>query len=110
MNASTKRFTLPDRNVLAGGIASVAALLVVAGLRIIGYDVPLDYALMVVAIIGPTISYFVPPTIKDFFARFDAVLREAAASPATSPTQEVIEAGEKVKTAISQANRFEKLS
>lgn len=85
MNASTGRYKLPDRNVLAGGIAGFVTWGLTLLLARLGVEIPAELVGLLVTAAAGTFAYMVPPTARDFLARLDGVVRRAgAADPATS--------------------------
>tara|TARA_R100001244_G_scaffold2541_4_gene3972 strand:- start:124 stop:456 length:333 start_codon:yes stop_codon:yes gene_type:complete len=88
MNASTGRFKLPDRNVLAGGLVAVLAWLLNLGLGYAGLpSLDADILIPLLLSLWGTFSYLVPPSIADFLARLDGIAKQAATS-ASSAGQE----------------------
>lgn len=100
MNASTGRFKLPDRNVLAGGLVAVLAWLLNLGLGAAGLPaLPADVLIPVLLTLWGAFSYLIPPSVSDFLARLDGVVRQAAGN-ASSTGQEA-----EVRTAASTLAR-----
>ena len=67
---------VPDRKVLAGGLASVFAWALVLLLqRYLGIALPAETAAAIVAGAGSVVAYWVPPSLADLARRADETLR-----------------------------------
>lgn len=78
---------LPDRKVLAGGLASVLAYLIVLALQESGVDIPYDIVAAAVGGAYALVSYLVPTPVRDVLRRGDDFVRqigEAAGPPASA--------------------------
>lgn len=68
---------IPDRKILAGGVASVVAFLaVVAADQFLGFSLPMETAMMVVGGLGTLVAYMVPEKYETIFRKADAALSE----------------------------------
>lgn len=85
MNASTGRFKLPDRNVLAGGIAGLATWALTLLLARLGIEIPAELVGLLVTTVAGAFAYMVPPTVGDFLARLDGVVRRVGTTGAAEP-------------------------
>ena len=82
---------LPDRKVLAGGVAAVGAWAIALAAARYGY--PIDPSLMpgLVILIGYAISYFVPPSQQDILKRLnDELVKLAQDDPNIPVTKPVV--------------------
>jgi hypothetical protein len=90
MNRVNSKF-IPDRKVLAGGVGAIVTWLALMALEhFAGIVISSDVAGLIVAAVAPTVSWIVPPSIKDVAVRLDGDLRRVfeqrqAMSPGLSP-------------------------
>lgn len=66
---------MPNRKVLAGGLASVVAFFVVLGLGAVGVAVEMETAIALVAAVGPAVSYLIPAPIVEHLEAADEFLK-----------------------------------
>lgn len=67
---------IPDRKVLAGGLGGLLTWLVLLALEhFFGIVISSDVAALIVAIVAPSISYAVPPSVQDIAKRLDRDIR-----------------------------------
>ena len=87
-------FRMPDRKVLAGGITGILIYVVSIGLEYFGVNISSDVLGLLIAVIAPSVSFLIPPAVKDISARLDSDLRRVfeerqAATPGLSPPRVV---------------------
>ena len=87
------KFKFPDRKIMAGGLASIAVyvLAIIAEWR--GVPVSSDVLGLLITLVGPIVSFMVPPAVRDVAARLDADIRQVflerqAAEPGFTPPRE----------------------
>ena len=105
MNASTGRYKLPDRNVLAGGLAGLAAWGITLGLDRVGITVPSELVGLIVTGAAGAAAYMVPPTAADFLARLDGVVRKVGGAVSVADAGTVRSAAAAVERAVRMADR-----
>lgn len=84
---------MPDRKVLAGGVTGILIYLTSLVLEYFGIDVSSDVLGLVIAVLSPSVSFMIPPAVKDVAARLDADIREVflerqADTPGLTPPRE----------------------
>jgi hypothetical protein len=89
----TSRKYIPDRKVLAGGLAGAAVWLVSLVAEFYGVSVSSDVLGAALSVIMPLVAWAVPPSIADVAARLDSDLRRVfedrqASSPGLTPPTE----------------------
>lgn len=104
MNASTGRYKLPDRNVLAGGVAGIATWGITLGLARAGIEIPAELVGLLVTAVAGSVAYMVPPTARDFLARLDGVVRSLGDAE-TAPVMALEHAADVVRRAAMAAQR-----
>lgn len=73
---------IPDRKILAGGLAGIVAWAVMLGLGFAGVQVPAETQALLTTLIASLIGYLVPPSQKDIVKRLnDQLVAIAAADP-----------------------------
>lgn len=78
---------IPDRKVLAGGIAGVLTWLITLGMSAAGVDIPAETVTGLVGGAMALAAYFIPPSKKDIIKRVDDTIiglaRQSPDSPAS---------------------------
>lgn len=75
----------PDRKVLAGGVAGLAAWAIMLALGAAGLQVPAETQALLVTIISTAMGYLVPPAERDIVKRLNDQLVAIAAADPTIP-------------------------
>lgn len=67
---------IPDRKIVAGGLAGVAAWLVVMGLGEVGVPVSMEAATAIVGVAVTAFGYIVPDSVERVLEKADDILVE----------------------------------
>jgi hypothetical protein len=85
---------MPDRKVLAGGVTGILIYAISIGLEYFGVNISSDVLGLVIAVVSPSVSFLIPPAVKDISTRLDTDLRRVfeerqAETPGLSPPRVV---------------------
>lgn len=69
---------LPDRKIVAGGVAGIVAWGIAAGLKHYGVELDANAQTMLVGLVTGLIAYVVPPSQRDILKRLDDNLVQIA--------------------------------
>ena len=85
---------LPDRKVLAGGLTGIVIYLTSLALEYFGIAVSSDVLGLVIAVLSPSVSFLIPPAVKDIATRLDSDIRDVflerqASTPGLTPPRDI---------------------
>jgi uncharacterized membrane protein YjjB (DUF3815 family) len=72
---------VPDRKVLAGGIAGVAAFVVVVVAGVFGVEISPEAAAAAIAAVGSVVAYLVPSPVGEVLDKADAIIKDIGREP-----------------------------
>ena len=85
---------MPDRKVLAGGTVGLAIYVISLILEYFGVNISSDVLGLIIAVVSPSVSFLIPPAVRDIASRLDTDLRQTfefrqSAEPGLTPPRDM---------------------